>query len=318
MGSYISQLDPSLFNNEIDISSIPKLRRFAPQIARLIRKYDGVIYGGAITTGKTDRKYGHRKTDDLDVWFKTKKNLTGFQNEILKLYGKGYGVYKGMWGDSITHTATKTKIMDTHLFPKNYNHKVAGKGYAVIEQPSYVQFYSPQKKMKVYSNGIKGDTYNTAAQRKLSALVHDLQENADWRISKDAFDAGIFNRRIVDQVRRELKNAKDEKKREELKDLLRKYEMAICKLSSDPRVMSVRVKAEKEYLKNGIITKPVFTDRKRMEKEACSCKYIAPETVQKGAYKPYVKPDVKRIKSKPKTQRREYRDHREDSFWSLI
>lgn len=316
MGECISQIDPKLFKNDIDISTIPKLRKYAPQIVRLIHKYDGVIYGGAITTGKVDRKYGHRKTDDLDVWFKTKRDLKAFQQEILKLYGKGYGVYAGMWGDSITHTASKEKIMDTHLFPKNYNHRVAGKGYEVIEKPTYVQFYSPQKKMKTYSGGIKGDTYNTAVQRKLSALVHDLQENADWRSPKDYYDAGVMNRRIVAQLKLELKRTRDPKRKVQLIKLINKYEQAICKLSSDERIMKGRVQAEREYLKEGIVERPLFTDKNRMQKEACSCKYVAPESVEKGAYKKYVKSTQNT--SRKATKRKGFYPKKKESFWGLI
>ena len=279
----VRELPPQVFDNKPVIKNIEVLRKYGSRIEALVKKHHGIVYGSALFTDRGSLRAGFRKTDDLDVVFTRKTDMLNFQRDVLALLGAGYKVYHGKWTDSIVN-GKRQKLIDMHVQPKYKS------GKALEHAPRLVN--GGKAVVKTYPNKVKGDDPRVAIVKKANAAGQSLFDDQVWRIEKDLYDYGLANRVALTRAKKLLTRTKNPADRKKLERVINKYERAVLHFSADPKVKSVRKKAENKYLKAGKVVKRTFTDkeRQRTEREAAKKYGIRTDTRKR------------RTKQRPKTQ----------------
>ena len=257
----VRELPPQIFENKPVIKNIDVLRKYGSRIEGLVRKHDGIVYGSALFTDRGQLRAGFRKTDDLDVVFTRKNDMLNFQRDVLALLGASYTVYRGKWTDQIVNRK-RQKLIDMHVSPKYTS------GKALEHAPRLVN--GGKAAVKTYPNKVKGDDPRVAIVKKANAAGQSLFDNQVWRIEKDLYDYGLANRVTLTRAKKLLARTKNTEDRKKLERVINKYERAVLHFSADPKVKSVRKKAENKYIKEGKVVKRTFTNKylQRAEREA--------------------------------------------------
>lgn len=271
-------IDALHLNDSIDclnFGRITNLRGIYQKIIPLINKYNGIIYGTTIGASIKNNKIAVRKTDDLDVRFKTEKDRTAFVQEcMLKLGSKNYFVRYGFYGAVICRKSDKHTVVDTHVMEKNWNKKTTT-GYKVTFNDSYVNLKTKDKKVKEYCNA-KGESYSVSAQKKYDSVFNDinighsndpLAHHRMRRMGKDALDVRLYNADAYIKAYDMWKKETDPKKKAKLNKIINELGRAILHFSSRKDILTSRQEAEKRYISDKMLDKRTFTSEPRLRKE---------------------------------------------------
>lgn len=275
MGKSIDSLGLNDSIECLNFNRITNLKNIYQKIIPIVNKHKGIIYGTTIGASIKNNKIAIRKTDDLDVRFKTEKDRTAFVADVMKTIGtRNYFVRYGFYGAVICRKKDRSTIIDTHIMEKDWNKKTKS-GYKITFKDSFVNLKTKDKKIKKYCNA-QGESYSVSAQKKYDSVFNDLNlgyskdpqaERRLKRIGKDALDVRLYNADAYIKAFDMWKKEKNPTKKARLNKIINELGRAILNFSARKEILSNRQIAEAKYIDEKMLNKRTFTSQTRLNKE---------------------------------------------------